>query len=148
MRQTIHLSRIQKASFYSIWLLVAVSGAYFAINQDWLLHDPSDLSVDSLKVHGISAACMLVLFGSLASTHIQVALRRKRNKWSGYSILTVMLLLSVTGIGLYYSPESIHDKVKWAHIWVGLFTILIVPLHIIIGRLSRKRRRRLVQNQS
>lgn len=137
MRQSIHLSTLQRICFYTAWVAVAITGVYFAWSQDWRMDEPTDMTVNTLKIHGIAAAVMLAVFGSLASTHIRTALRRHRNKVTGYTILSIMFVLGLTGTGLYYSPESWHDNVKWTHIWIGLISVMIVPIHILYGRYTR-----------
>lgn len=138
MRLTIRLSKLHRWSLYFVWLILCVTGLYFAYTQDWQMMDPSDLSVQTLKIHGIFAALMLILVGSLLSTHIKLSLHRKRNLTTGMSLLSLMVILSTTGTGLYYSPEEWHESVKWAHIWIGLISILSLPLHIVIGRYFKK----------
>jgi hypothetical protein len=102
------------------------------------MQDPSDLTVDALKTHGITAALFLVLFGSLLAVHIKLALKMKRNLITGLVMLSLMSCLAISGTGLYYSPENWHENVKWAHIWIGIISILWLPLHIFIGIYQRK----------
>lgn len=139
MRLTIRLSNLHRRSLYLIWLVISISGVYFAYSQDWQMQEPSDLSVQTLKVHGIFAALMLLMIGSLITTHIRMSLHRKRNMLTGLVMLTVMLVLSFSGTGLYYSPENWHENMKWIHIWIGLIAILALPIHIIMGRFLKKR---------
>ena len=140
MRPSIRLSKTHRWSLYIIWGVISVSGLYFAYSQDWQMQTPSDLTVDTLKIHGIFAMFMSLIIGSLWSMHIRMSLHRKRNLFSGLSILSIMLLLAFSGTGLYYSPENWHDMVKWLHIWVGVISVTALPIHIIIGRRSRKHR--------
>jgi len=140
MRPSIRLSQTHRWSLYAVWSVISASGLYFAYSQDWKMQIPTDLTVDTLKIHGIFAMFMLLIIGSLWSMHIRMSLHRKRNILSGMSILSIMLLLAFSGTGLYYSPENWHEMVKWLHIWVGVISVVFLPIHIIIGRLSRKRR--------
>lgn len=140
MRPSIRLSKLHRWSLYVIWGVISISGLYFAFSQDWKMQTPTDLTVNTLKIHGVFAMFMLLTIGSLLSMHVKISLHRRRNLLSGVTVLSIMLLLSFSGTGLYYSPESWHETVKWLHIWVGIISVTALPIHIIVGRLSRKRR--------
>lgn len=139
MRVTIRLTKLHRWSLYFVWFVISISGVYFAYSQDWQMQEPSEVSVQTLKVHGIFATLMLLIIGSLMTTHVKLSLRRKRNLVTGLVILSVMLILSFSGSGLYYSPEEWHENVKWIHIWVGVISILILPIHIMVGRFLKKK---------
>lgn len=47
---------------------------------------------------------------------------------TGSSMLSLMIVLIITGTGLYYSPEQWHENVKWAHTWLGFIGILWLGL--------------------
>ena len=138
MSFSIKIPLIQRYSMYLVWLILAFTGAYFAYSQDWKMQDPSELTVNILKSHGISAAIFLIIFGSLLSVHIKLALQFNRNLVTGLGMLSLMIVLIITGTGLYYSPEQWHENVKWAHIWIGFISVLWLPLHIMIGIYQRK----------
>ena len=138
MSFSIKIPRLQRSILYFSWTILAVTGLYFAYCLDWKMQDPSDLTVNALKAHGITAAIFLVIFGFLLAVHIKLALKVKRNLFTGLIMLSLMSLLAMSGTGLYYSPEDWHDNVKWAHIWIGLITIIWLPLHIFIGIYQRK----------
>jgi len=75
MSFSIKIPHLQRYFLYLVWLTLAITGVYFAYSQDWQMQDPSDLSVNVLKTHGIAAAIFLVIFGSLIAVHIRLALR-------------------------------------------------------------------------
>jgi cell division protein FtsW (lipid II flippase) len=138
MSFSIRIPSLQRNVLYLSWVILAITGLYFAYTLDWKMQDPSDLTVDALKTHGITAALFLVLFGSLLAVHIKLALKMKRNLITGLVMLSLMSCLAISGTGLYYSPENWHENVKWAHIWIGIISILWLPLHIFIGIYQRK----------
>jgi disulfide bond formation protein DsbB len=76
MRLSIRLSKLHRWSLYLIWLVISLSGLYFSWSQDWLMQEPSDTSVNTLKIHGIFATLMLLVIGSLITTHIKLSLHR------------------------------------------------------------------------
>ena len=79
---------------------------------------------------------MLVLAGSVLSTHVRMGWRIRRNLWTGLLILGVLLLLAVSGELLYYGSEESRDFSLWVHWVVGVMTIALAPLHVLIGRRS------------
>lgn len=138
MSFSVKIPHTQRYFLYLIWLILSLTGLYFAYSQDWQMQEPSDLTVNILKTHGIAAAIFLIMLGALLAVHIQIALKLKRNLVTGLSMLSLMVLLAISGLGLYYSPEEWHENVKWLHIWVGLFSILWLPIHIWTGIYLRK----------
>ena len=62
----------------------------------------------------------------------------KRNLITGLFMLSLMSLLAISGTGLYYSPENWHENVKWAHIWVGLISILWLPYIFLLESIKEK----------
>lgn len=137
MHFSIQLSKSHRYLLYSVWLVLCLTGIYFAYSQDWQQQLPTAFSMANLKIHGVGAALMLILIGSLLPVHIRLSLRIKRNLITGLIILSMMFILMFSGTALYYSPENWHENAKWLHIWVGLISILLLPLHILFGYLSR-----------
>ena len=54
-------------------------------------------------------------------------------------ILGVLLLLAVSGEMLYYGTEESRDPSLWIHWVAGVLTLLIAPLHVLIGRRAAAR---------
>lgn len=138
MKTSTRLHKMHKYTLYVIWIILSITGLYFAYSQDWRGDDPSELTVYSLKLHGVCASVMLVLIGSLIPIHIQRSLETKRNVRSGIPTLGLMLLLAFSGVGLYYSAEGWIATVKMIHIVVGGLMIAFIPLHIWFGRNGKK----------
>lgn len=138
MNISIRLSKSHRWGLYVVWAIVSITGLYFAYTQDWQMQEPTEWTVNTLKLHGISAAFMLLFVGSLLSLHVRLSLNRKRNIVSGLMILSCMFILIFSGIGLYYSPEEWHENMKWSHIWLGIICCFLLPAHIAIGYLLRK----------
>lgn len=138
MSFSIKIPHAPRYFLYSIWLILSFTGLYFAYFQDWQMQDPSDFTVNVLKAHGIAAAIFLLILGALLAVHIQLAFKVKRNLITGISMLSLMILLALTGTALYYSPEEWHENVKWGHIIIGLVSICWLPIHILTGIYQRK----------
>lgn len=139
MNISIRLSKPHRWGLYAVWSILSITGIYFAYAQDWQMQEPTEWSVNTLKLHGLSAAVMLLLVGSLLSVHVRLSLHRKRNAASGLMMLSCMLILIFSGTGLYYSPEDWHENMKWLHIWIGIICLILLPAHIFIGYFLRKR---------
>lgn len=137
---TVKIPKLQRYFFYLIWISLVVTGVYFAYFQSWQMQEPSTLTVNFLKIHGITAAIFLIIFGSLITVHIRLALQLKRNLITGFIIFTLISILVITGTALYYSPEEWHENIKWIHIFGGLIGIVLLPLHVITGIYQRKNR--------
>jgi hypothetical protein len=123
---------------YAVWLLLCVTGVWWWWDQDLQMNDPTERASLLMKVHGMAAAVVLVLFGSLLSTHVRVAWQRKRNRVSGVLALLLMTVLGLTGLGLYYANEDTRAWVHQAHLWVGGVAVLLLPMHVLVGRFQRR----------
>ncbi|ESK40164.1 hypothetical protein P256_00604 [Acinetobacter nectaris CIP 110549] len=138
MKVSIRLPKIQQTSLYVVWTILSITGLYFAYTQDWKMYDPSVWTTYTLKLHGICASLMLILIGTLIPIHIQLSLEVKRNIKSGIPMLVTMLLLAFSGVALYYSGEAWMATAKMVHIWIGILVIIILPVHIFLGRKRKK----------
>lgn len=131
----IALPRWQRRTLYAVVVLLVASGI------GWLLTawraDPEAmsaaaraLSVWCLRVHGIAAYAALVIVGGLLPMHARSAWQRRRNRWSGALLSTLLLLLAATGLWLYYGPEAGRDLVSAWHWVVGL----VLPVWLLLHR--------------
>ncbi len=118
-------------------LVLLVTGVWWWIDQDLLLNDPTGVAILLIKLHGIVAAIGLLWLGGLLSTHVRVAWQRRRNIGSGLFALLLMALLCGSGVGLYYASYEIREVLHGLHFWLGLAVALVVPLHVVLGRLKR-----------
>lgn len=122
---------------YALWLLLAVTGVWWWWDQDIQMNDPTERASLLVKLHGIAAAFALVWFGSILSTHVRVAWQRKRNRVSGLLALVMMALLGLSGLGLYYADYDSREWVHDVHVWVGAVALLMLPVHVVLGRMKR-----------
>ena len=112
----------------------------------WWLHDfitvesdfgprSSPLESWSLKLHGLAAMLSLVVVGTLIPLHIRRGWHARRNHWNGALLITVLILLTLTGYGLYYSGiEALRAASSWTHRILGVLLPVIIVLHIWAGR--------------
>ncbi len=134
-RSTFRLSKTLQAAVYTTFGLLLLTGAGWMIAdrhrdeaawQEW----PAFL----LKIHGAAAMVALLVLGALV-LHIKRGWAAKVNRWSGASVIALNVFLVVTGYGLYYAgDENLRARLSRWHAWIGLGTLLILPLHIFWGR--------------
>lgn len=91
----------------------------------------------AMKLHGLAAMVALFFLGSLIHVHIRRALKSGRNLVTGWAMIATLLLLALTGYGLYYVAGE-ADRPLWSavHWIVGLAVALLFVLHIVVGRKS------------
>ena len=102
------------------------------------IHHPSEPVM--LTVHGLSAALMMIGFGTVMPGHIARAWKMNRNLWTGIIFFTLMTLLSLSGYFLYYlSDESLREMTSMLHWILGLVFPLVAGIHVWRGYVSRRR---------
>jgi len=139
------LGNIQRVYLYIVGGVFTLSGIIWVYLHHFvrvegefgLLHHPVEPLL--LKVHGISAALMLIGFGSVLPGHIPRAWALNRNIATGIIFFTVMTVLSLSGYFLYYlSDESIRDFTSILHWVLGLAFPVLAGIHIWRGYVSRR----------
>jgi hypothetical protein len=88
----------------------------------------------SMKLHGAGAVFALFFVGSLMNSHIRPAVKARRNLCSGWSMISVLVALTVSGYGLYYIASE-HSRPIWsaAHWIVGLVFPVLLIVHIALA---------------
>ncbi len=94
----------------------------------------------SMKLHGAAAMAALWLAGSLFHLHIRRGLAAGRNLPAGWSMIVLLLLLTLTGYALYYVAGE-ESRPLWSVVhWVaGLLLPALVWLHVATGRRTASR---------
>lgn len=96
----------------------------------------------SMKLHGAGAMLGLFFIGSLLNLHIRRALKARRNLASGWAIIGVQAILTISGYGLYYLASE-QSRPIWSvlHWGVGLAFPIVMIVHVALGRKAVSRRR-------
>jgi hypothetical protein len=82
----------------------------------------------------------LMMFGALVPLHIGATWRSRKNLASGVAMLASTLALTATACGLYYlGSEGLRAWTSDLHIAIGLGFPLLLVLHAILGKRSRRR---------
>lgn len=82
-----------------------------------------------LAAHGVAAMLATLALGSALPFHIKAGYKSKRKRWSGFSQLSFLAVLLVTGALLYYGPEEIRDITVDTHWATGLIFFATFLLH-------------------
>jgi hypothetical protein len=82
-----------------------------------------------LVLHGVSAAGVVFLLGTVATVHIKAGLVAKKSLCSGFFQLFVLVLLVSTGLLLYYGTEETRDFTVWSHWILGLSFVPVFVVH-------------------
>lgn len=85
--------------------------------------------------HGLLNPFLCGLFGYLLCQHIRYGWQLKANRLSGFLIEGVLLVLIISGLGLYYvGAEKARTAAVWIHRWVGVLLPLVFVVHWVAGK--------------
>jgi hypothetical protein len=139
-RSTFHLSRGFQAAVYVSFGMLLLTGAGWMLAQQ-RLEDPAWERVPGLllKIHGGAAMAALLVLGALVN-HIRRGWNANKNRLSGALLIALNTFLIVTGYGLYYAgDEATREWLSRWHAWIGLVVFVLLPAHVIAGRLIIRR---------
>lgn len=143
---SIILHGAHKVGVYAALVLLYVSGLvwvllhHFAMSAGLLGPEPHPLEYPSLQLHGVLAYVVVFLAGSLLHGHMRRAWHLGRNRRSGVLMLLALLLLSASGLTLYYfAGADLQGLVSVLHWVVGLLGLPLVIGHVLLGRRRRQR---------
>ncbi len=139
------LSQRHRVWFYTSFILVFFSGLvwlilhYVVSNQDQTDAGSYLLEPWALKVHGATAMLVLIILGTLIPMHIKRGLASGINRNNGFFLISVNVILIVTGYLLYYAGgEALRLAAHWLHIIIGLLLPAFIVWHVREGRRKRK----------
>ena len=88
-----------------------------------------------LRLHGAAAMAGLIIYGSLLPVHVRRAWSLRRNIVLGIALVSVLLLLTITGYLLYYAgDENTRPVISAAHWVLGLAVPALLVWHVVSGR--------------
>lgn len=91
----------------------------------------------SMKLHGGVVYLTLLCTGSMV-WHIQQGWKTGKNRISGAFLCIFVLLLALTGWGLYYiASDTLRAWTSFAHIAVGWILVIILLIHARIRLFKR-----------
>lgn len=91
-------------------------------------------------LHVAAAFAGLVLFGSLWTFHMRAGWRQHRNRRNGVVLVGVLIVLSVTSLGIFYlADERLSLYAALVHTAFGLILPACFIYHMVMGqRLARR----------
>lgn len=135
---------MHQAWIYVLGALVALSGALWLVFHSFVSiagdFGPAAHPLEQwwLRLHGLSAAAFLILFGTVLPTHSRLAWHASRNRVSGALFFGVLAFLMASGYALYYvGHEATRSTLAIGHWAVGLAVPAVIAWHAWRGRLSR-----------
>jgi hypothetical protein len=139
-RSSFRPSRPLKAAVYLVFGVLLATGAGWMFAQRHVEEEAWEkVPRLLLKIHGGAAMLSLLVLGAV-SLHIKRGWRAKRNRLSGAALVAVNVFLAGSGYGLYYaSSDELRDWLSRWHAWIGLGLTVIIPAHVIAGRLIMRR---------
>ena len=90
-----------------------------------------------LAAHGVTALLATLALGTVLPFHIKAGYQSRKRLWSGFSQLTILAMLILSGALLYYGPAEIRDDVIGTHWIVGLLFFAIFMCHGVFNLRSK-----------
>lgn len=143
------ISPAYRRFIYGVVSLITITGlvwmvmGYFLNPDDF--SDPLRIWRHRMLIAQVGIAYVVVwIMGTLFPQHQWGAWKARRHRWSGGVLSLVLLLLVATGLLLYYPPsEAWREGQSLLHQVLGGCLVLVLPLHVVLGR-----RRRLVEGMA
>ena len=103
---------LMRALIYVALLALLATGLLWKLDMDRAL---------LMKIHGAAAMAGMVLLGALLARHVPCGWKKRASRISGAALLTALLLLVLSGYGLYYAGnESLRAFASQTHFWIGV----------------------------
>jgi hypothetical protein len=144
MSPKINASPTQKTAFerWQSYCVYFVTLALVASGLIWLALDnfrgeslPQPMQAWALRLHGTAAAIAGFIYGMLIAMHVRVGWVLRRNRALGVTLCTLIVLLVLTGLSLYYLPgERSHAIASILHWVLGISMPIALVIHVVRGR--------------
>ena len=142
---TLRVGKARRRLLYLLLLLLVATGAWWLVlngktGQDGL---PDPALHWLMKVHGGAAMLMLFISGTFLHNHVLNAWQQGRNRAAGSLIAAGMVLVGVSGYGLYYfDGDALRGMAEWLH-WIAGFSLpALLWWHMARGRRHRRERKK------
>ncbi len=131
------MSRLGKMPGWQKWfvttgmLACSITGSLYLLGHEFQI-ERSWLGTHSILVaHGLAAMLATLALGSVIPFHLKAGIKSKKKWISGFSQLSFLSALVISGALLYYGPEEIRDIVIQLHWMIGLLFFAIFSVHVI-----------------
>ena len=119
----------QRSFVLSGMLACSLSGCLYLLGHEFHIQRTWFGNHTVLAAHGIAAMLAILALGSVLPFHLKAGLKSKKKWLSGFSQLSFLSVLIVTGALLYYGPAEIRDELIQTHWLVGLLFTAIFLIH-------------------
>ena len=119
----------QRSFVLSGMLACSLSGCLYLLGHEFQIQRTWLGTHTVLAAHGVAAMLATLALGSVLPFHLKAGLKSKKKWLSGFSQLSFLSVLVVTGALLYYGPADIRDEVIQTHWVVGLLFTAIFLIH-------------------
>lgn len=110
-------------------LACSITGSLYLLGHEFQIQRTTLGTHNILATHGIAAMLATLALGSVLPFHLKAGLKSKKKWISGFSQLSLLAILLISGALLYYGPEAIRNEVISIHWIVGLVFFVIFLLH-------------------
>jgi len=124
----------QKSFIVFAFSFCALSGLTYFFYPELKTYVPISASRLILAAHGISASFMLIALGLVLPAHLKAGWIAKNNRFSGVGQFLCLLVLTASGLLLYYGSESLRDLTLLAHYIVGFLLVGLFLGHLFLRR--------------
>jgi hypothetical protein len=142
---TLRVGKTRRRVLYLLVLLLVSTGAWWLVLNDKTTAEglPDPALHWLMKVHGGGAMLALFLAGTFLHNHVLNAWQQGRNRMLGSLVGGSMVLIGVSGYGLYYfDGDLLRNMAEWLH-WVAGFGLpALLWWHIARGRRHRSERKK------
>ena len=108
---------------------------YLSTSSENIFSGSNTIEAFSMKIHGAAAMAMLIVLGSLIPVHMKRGWTAHVNRWNGIILISVNIVLILTGYGLYYTgDDDLRNLAHVTHVLFGLTFPLFLIWHIWSGR--------------
>ena len=103
--------------------------------RDEFIESPHALEQWSKLVHGFSVLPFLLLAGALLPRHVFPAFASGRLRGTGISLSALVLVLSISGFGLYYfGAENLRELARMTHVFAGYGLPALLAVHVFLAK--------------
>ena len=121
----------QKSFVIGGMLTCSITGTLYLLGHEFHIQRSVLGNRHILATHGIFAVLATLALGSVLSFHLKAGIQSKKKWISGFSQLSFLGALLITGALLYYGPANIRDQVILTHWIIGLVFLATFLLHAL-----------------
>ena len=142
---SLRVGKLRRRLLYVLVLLLVATGAWWlALNGKTNADGLPDPALHWLmKVHGGAAMLTLFISGTFLHNHVLNAWQQGRNRKLGALVAGSLVLIGISGYGLYYfDGDALRGMAEWLH-WIAGFGLpALLWWHIVRGRKHRAERKK------